>query len=332
MKRVAIIGGGGWGTALSIALSRMGHKIRLWVHEPELVTAINEERCNPLYLGGFSIPEPVVATDSLGFGLEGAEIVVTALPASHCRRIYREMLPFLRPEAILVSATKGIESASLQRMSEVMEAVVSPSFRPRMAAISGPTFAREVARGDPTAVVVAGPDPTANRVVQTEFSGPSLRFYTNTDIIGVELGGAVKNVIAIAAGVCAGMGLGCNSVAAVVTRGLVEMTRLVVACGGRSETMAGLAGVGDLVLTCHGEPSRNRRVGFQLGKGRGLAEITAGMRTVAEGIPATAATLKLAARYGLEMPITEQVNLLLHHRKNPRDAARDLMERRLKEE
>lgn len=332
MKRVAIIGGGGWGTALSIALSRMGHKIRLWVHEPELVTAINEERCNPLYLGGFSIPEPVVATDSLGFGLEGAEIVVTALPASHCRRIYREMLPFLRPEAILVSATKGIESASLQRMSEVMEAVISPSFRPRMAAISGPTFAREVARGDPTAVVVAGPDPTANRVVQTEFSGPSLRFYTNTDIIGVELGGAVKNVIAIAAGVCAGMGLGCNSVAAVVTRGLVEMTRLVVACGGRSETMAGLAGVGDLVLTCHGEPSRNRRVGFQLGKGRGLAEITAGMRTVAEGIPATAATLKLAERYGLEMPIAEQVNLLLHHRKNPRDAARDLMERRLKEE
>ena len=332
MKRVAIIGGGGWGTALSIALSRMGHRIRLWVYESELVAAINEERRNPLDLSGFASPEPVVATDSLEFGLEGAEIVVTALPANCCRPIYREMLPFLRAEAILVSATKGIESASLQRMSEVMEAVISPCFRPRMAVISGPTFAREVARGDPTAVVVAGPDPTVNRVVQTEFSGPSLRFYTNTDIIGVELGGAVKNVIAIAAGVCAGMGLGCNSVAAVVSRGLVEMTRLVVACGGRSETMAGLAGMGDLVLTCHGELSRNRRVGYQLGKGCGLAEITEGMRTVAEGIPATGAALKLAARYGLEMPITEQVNLLLHHRKNPRDAVRELMERRLKEE
>ena len=332
MKRVAIIGGGGWGTALSIALSRMGHRLRLWVYETELVAAINEERRNPLYLDGFSIPESVVATDSLGFALEGAEIVVTALPANCCRRIYQEMLPFLHPEAILVSATKGIESASLQRMSEVMDGVISPRFRPRMAAISGPTFAREVARGDPTAIVVAGPNPAVNRVVQTEFSDPSLRFYTNTDIIGVELGGAVKNVIAIAAGVCAGMGLGCNSVAAVVTRGLVEMTRLVVACGGRSETMAGLAGMGDLVLTCHGELSRNRRVGFQLGRGHGLSEITEGMRTVAEGIPATGATLKLAARYGLEMPIIEQVNLMLHHRKNPRDAVRDLMERRLKEE
>ena len=332
MKRVAIIGGGGWGTALSIALSGMGHRIRLWVYESELVSAINERRCNPLYLSGFSISESVVATDSLDFGLEGAEIVVTALPANCCRRIYQEMLPHLSPEAILVSATKGLESTSLQRMSEVMEAVISPCFRPRMAAISGPTFAREVARGDPTAIVVAGPDPAVNRVVQTEFSGPSLRFYTNTDIIGVELGGAVKNVIAIAAGVCAGMGLGCNAVAAVVTRGLVEMTRLVVACGGRSETMAGLAGLGDLVLTCHGELSRNRRVGFQLGKGHELADITAGMRTVAEGIPATGATLKLAARYGLEMPITEQVNLMLHHRKNPGDAVRDLMGRRLKEE
>lgn len=332
MKRVAIIGGGGWGTALSIALSGMGHRIRLWVYESELVPAINERRCNPLYLSGFTIPEPVVATDSLDFGLEGAEIVVTALPANCCRPIYQEMLPCLRPEAILVSATKGLERTSLQRMSEVMEAVVSPRFRPRMAAISGPTFAREVARGDPTAIVAAGPDPAVNRVVQTEFSGPSLRFYTNSDIIGVELGGAVKNVIAIAAGVCAGMGLGCNAVAAVVTRGLVEMTRLVVACGGRSETMAGLAGVGDLVLTCHGQLSRNRRVGIQLGKGCGLSEITAGMRTVAEGIPATGATLKLAARYGLEMPITEQVNLMLHHGKDPRDAVRDLMGRRLKEE
>ena len=332
MKRVAIIGGGSWGTALSIALSKMGHQIRLWVYESELIPAINEKRSNPLYLSGVSIPDSVVATDSLEFGLEKAEIVVTAVPANYCRRIYHEMVPYLAPKAILVSATKGIESTSLQRMSEVMETVISPCFQPRMAVIAGPTFAKEVARGDPTAIVVAGPDPTVNRVVQTEFSNSSLRFYTNTDIIGVELGGAVKNVIAIAAGVCVGMGFGCNTVAAVVTRGLAEITRLVVACGGRTETMAGLAGMGDLVLTCHGELSRNRRVGIQLGKGCGLMDITAGMHTVAEGIPGTEATLKLAARYGVEMPIVEQVNLLLHHQKNPQDAVKDLMERNLEKE
>ena len=241
------------------------------------------------------------------------------------------MLPYLRPESVLVSATKGIESTSLQRMSQVMEAVISPSFRPRIAAISGPSFAREVARGDPTAIVVAGP--TQPSTGWCKPSSPalasSLHQYRHHRR---GTGRAVKNVIAIAAGVCAGMGLGCNSVAAVVTRGLAEMTRLVVACGGRTETMAGLAGVGDLVLTCHGELSRNRRVGFQLGKGCGLADITAGMRTVAEGISATGATLKLAERYGVEMPIAEQMNLLLHHHKEPRDAMRDLMERRLKEE
>ncbi len=332
MKRLAIIGGGSWGTALSIALARLGHEIRLWVYESELVPAINEERRNPIYLQQFSIPAQVVASNSLEFCLEPAEIILTAVPANCCRPLYQAMLPHLLPDRILVSATKGIESTTLQRMSQVMEAVISARFRPRIAVISGPSFAREVARGDPTAIVVAGPDRTINEVVQREFSGPSLRLYTNSDIIGVELGGAVKNVIAIAAGVCAGLGFGFNSVAALVARGLAEMTRLVVACGGRRETMAGLAGMGDLVLTCHGQLSRNRTVGVQLGQGRKLMDITAGMQMVAEGIPTTGSTLKLAQRHGVEMPITEQMNLLLHHDKNPGDVIRDLMERSLKEE
>ncbi len=332
MKRLAIIGGGSWGTALSIVLARLGHEVRLWVYESELVPAINEGRRNPIYLSEFSIPSQVVASNSLEFCLETAEIILTVAPANCCRRLYQGMLPYLRPDRILVSGAKGIESTTLQRMSQVMEAVIAPRFRPRIAVVSGPSFAREVARGDPTAMAVAGPDRTINEIVQSEFSGPSLRLYTNSDIIGTELGGAVKNVIAIAAGVCAGLGFGFNSVAALVTRGLTEMTRLAVACGGRRETMAGLAGMGDLVLTCHGGLSRNRTVGFQLGQGRKLADIIAGMRMVAEGVPTTRATLKLAERHRIEMPITEQMNLLLHHDKNPRDAIRDLMERRLKDE
>ena len=274
----------------------------------------------------------VVASNSLAKSLEAAQIVLTAVPANHCRSLYQAMVPYLTPDMIFVSATKGIESKSLQRMSQIMEDLFSPSFQPRIAVISGPSFAKEVARGDPTAMVVAGPNKKINETIQSEFSGSTLRLYTNNDIVGVELAGAVKNVIAIAAGVCAGLGFGSNSLAAVVTRGLAEMTRLVTACGGSRQTMSGLAGVGDLVLTCNGKLSRNRSVGFQLGQGRKLAEITAGMQTVAEGIPTTEAALGLAKRYKIEMPITEQMNLLLHHNKNAHDVIKDLMERRLKNE
>lgn len=332
MKRLAVIGGGSWGTALAISISQLGHSVRLWVYEPELVTVINEGRCNPIYLNDFLIPSRVVASNSLEFCLKAAQIVLVVVPSSHCRRLYRAMLPYLMPDSIFVSATKGIESKTLQRMSEVMEEVISARFRPRIAVISGPSFAKEVARGDPTAIVVAGSDLNINKTIQSEFSSPSLRLYTNNDIVGTELGGAVKNVIAIAAGVCTGLGFGFNSVAALVTRGLAEMTRLALACGGKRETMAGLAGMGDLVLTCHGELSRNRTLGFQLGKGRQLTKIITGMRMVAEGVSTTQATLELAQKYQVEMPITEQMNLLLHHDKNPRDAIRELMERRLKDE
>ena len=330
MRQIAIIGGGSWGTALSLALGRKGHPIRLWVFEQELVASINRERRNALYLSEFELPDCVSASQSLEEVLDGADIVLTVVPSHHCRDVYQSMLPWLRPEMVLVSATKGIENESLMRMSEVISVVTKPTFQARVAVISGPSFAKEVAKGDPTAIVVASDDLELAQMIQQEFSGPALRLYTNTDVAGVELGGAVKNVIAIAAGVCSGLGFGFNSMAALVTRGLSEMTRLAVACGGRRDTLGGLAGMGDLMLTCTGELSRNRSVGVQLGQGRKLAEIVSGTRMIAEGVLTTAATLALARKHQVEMPITEQMDAVLHHGKSPREAIRELMERKLK--
>jgi glycerol-3-phosphate dehydrogenase (NAD(P)+) len=332
MKRVAIIGGGSWGTALSIILAKAGHSVRLWVFEEELVAEINQERRNSLYMGEFSIPPGVEASNSIEFCLCEAEIVLTVVPSHHCRSIFGLMLPYLNPGMIFVSATKGLENQTLQRMSEVMQSVWPPAFSPRIAVISGPSFAKEVARGDPTAIVIASQDRDVAELVQREFSGPSLRLYTNFDVVGVELGGAVKNVIALAAGVCAGLGYGSNSMAALITRGLAEMTRLALACGGKRETLAGLTGMGDLVLTCTGGLSRNRSVGFQLGQGQKLAEIVKNMRMVAEGILTTRATLQLSKKHEVEMPITEQMDFVLHRDKSPLEAIRDLMDRRLKDE
>ena len=332
MRQIAIIGGGSWGTALALALGRKGHPIRLWVFENELVESINSQRRNALYLSEFELPDCVTASHSLETVLGGADIVLTVVPSHHCRAVYRAMLPFLRPEVVLVSATKGIETESLLRMSEVISAVTLPVFQPRVAVISGPSFAKEVAKGDPTAIVVASEDLGTAQLIQQEFSSPSLRLYTNTDVTGVELGGAVKNVIAIAAGVCSGLGFGFNSLAALVTRGLSEMTRLAVACGGRRDTLGGLAGMGDLLLTCTGELSRNRSVGVQLGQGRKLAEIVSSTRMIAEGVLTTTATVALARKYQVEMPITEQMEAVLHHGKSPQEAIRELMERRLKGE
>ena len=332
MKRIAVIGAGSWGTALALALGRKGHAIRLWVFERELVDSINQSRRNALYLPEFELPDCISASHSLEAVLDGAEIVLTVVPSHHCRAVYQSMLPLLRPGMLLVSATKGLETETLLRMSEVIAAVTTPTFRARVAVISGPSFAREVAKGDPTAIVVASEDLELARLIQQEFSGPTLRLYTNSDVIGVELGGAVKNVIAIAAGVCTGLGFGFNSLAALVTRGLSEMTRLAVACGGKAETLGGLAGMGDLLLTCTGELSRNRSVGLQLGQGRKLAEIVRSTRMVAEGLLTTVATLSLARKHRVEMPITDQMNGVLHHGKSPREAIRELMERRLKGE
>lgn len=332
MRQIAIIGAGSWGTALALTLGRKGHRIRIWVFEQELVASINQRRRNALYLPEFELPEGVSASHSMETVLDGAEIVLSVVPSHHCRSVYQSMLPLLHAGMFLVSATKGIETESLLRMSEIIRAVTAPLFQARVAVISGPSFAKEVAKGDPTAIVVASEDLKVAQLIQQEFSGPALRLYTNSDVTGVELGGAVKNVIAIASGVCAGLGFGFNSLAALVTRGLSEMTRLAVACGGKRETLGGLAGMGDLLLTCTGELSRNRSVGVQLGQGRKLSEIVSGTRMVAEGVLTTGATLALARKHHVEMPITEQMDAVLHHGKSPQEAIRELMERRLKGE
>lgn len=330
MSEIAVIGAGAWGTAISIVLGRKRvHHVRLWAHEPEVCHSIAVRHVNQLFLPEPVIPETVYCTTSFAEALTGAEIVVSVMPSHHTRTIFRSMQPHLRPEMLFVSATKGIENESLQRMTEVIaEGLGERGFRPRIGALSGPSFAKEVARGDPTAVTIASADAELAATVQTEFSDPRFRVYTNDDVIGVELGGALKNIIAIAAGVLFGQELGHNSVAALITRGLAEMTRLVVACGGRSATMSGLAGLGDLVLTCTGGLSRNRSVGVELGRGRKLDDIIAGMHgMVAEGVLTTNAAVGLARRAGIEMPITEQMHAILQQGKPVGDAIRDLMQR-----
>ena len=335
MSQIAIIGAGAWGTALSIVLGRKsGHRIRLWVYEKEVRESIAARRINELFLPGQSIPDSVSPTGDLEEAVRNAQVVVSVMPSQHSRRLFQEMRPHLKPEMLLVSATKGVEEKTLLRMTEVIAQIVhQDGFLPRIGALSGPSFAKEVARGDPTAITIASKDPELAETVQREFSDPRFRVYTNDDVIGVELGGSLKNVIAIAAGVCDGLGLGHNSIAALITRGLAEMTRLVVACGGRKETMSGLAGLGDLVLTCTGGLSRNRSVGVELGRGRKLAEIMDGMHgMVAEGVFTTHAAVGLARTHKVEMPITEQMYAILHNGKSPRDAIHELMTRTGKSE
>ena len=334
MKKIAIIGGGSWGTALAIVLtrSRQAHGVALWVHDAGVCQTLRTRRVNEVYLPGFELPAEVDVTGDLGEALREAEIVLGVMPSAYARALYTRMLPHLEPRMVFVSATKGLEHHTLERMTEVLVQVVSLKFTPRVAALSGPSFAREVARGDPTAVVIASADPELAASLQEEFSGPTFRLYTNDDVAGVELGGAVKNVIAIAAGVCAGLGFGHNTIAALITRGLAEMTRLACALGARRETLAGLAGMGDLVLTCTGALSRNRTVGMELGKGRRLDDIISSMRMVAEGVGTTAATVELARKAHLEMPITQQMHAVLNQGRAPREAIRELMERRLKHE
>ncbi len=334
MTRIAIIGAGSWGTALAIALTRgrQKHPLSLWVHDPALGEALRARRVNDVYLPGVKLPEEVQVTTDLAAALLDCDIVLGVMPSAHARTLYTRMLPHLAPRMVFVSATKGLEQSTRERMTELIAQVVSVRFTPRVAALSGPSFAREVARGDPTAVVIASPDRELAARVQEEFSGPTFRLYANDDVIGVELAGAVKNVIAIAAGVCEGLGLGSNSAAALITRGLAEMTRLATALGARAHTLAGLAGMGDLVLTCTGSLSRNRSVGVELGKGRRLEEILAGMRMVAEGVGTTAVTLELARALRVEMPIAEQMHAVLYQGRSPSDAIRELMDRSLKHE
>jgi glycerol-3-phosphate dehydrogenase (NAD(P)+) len=335
MSRIAIVGAGAWGTALTIVLGRKGkHNVRLWAHENEVYEGIAKERINRHFLPGFALPESIEASTDLSWAIEGAEMIVSVMPSQHCRALFERMAPSLRAESLFVSCTKGLENPTLLRMSEVIAEVLgSRKFSSRIGALSGPSFAKEVARGDPTAVTVASSDADLARIVQQAFSDSRFRVYTNDDLIGVELGGALKNIIAIAAGVCDGLGLGHNSRAALITRGLAEVSRLVMACGGRLDTMAGLAGLGDLVLTCTGDLSRNRSVGVELGKGRKLPEIIAGMHgTVAEGVFTTKAAAGLARKKGVEMPITEQMFAILEDGKAPQQAIEDLMMRAAKSE
>ncbi|HVJ05048.1 MAG TPA: NAD(P)H-dependent glycerol-3-phosphate dehydrogenase [Candidatus Saccharimonadales bacterium] len=337
MARIAVIGAGAWGTALSIALGRGGsHQLKLWAYEKEVVESIRTTHVNEPFLSGCRLPESIEATQSLAEAISGAEIVLSVMPSHHVRRVWKQMKPLLRPDMLLVSATKGIENESLLRMTEVITEVLTEGeggFQPRLCAVSGPTFAREVAMGFPTTITVASAHPDLTAQVQEAFSDANFRLYRNDDVIGLELGGAVKNVIAIAAGVVDGIGYGHNTIAGLITRGLAEMTRLTVACGGRSETMSGLSGLGDLVLTCTGGLSRNRSVGVELGRGRKLEEIIAGMHgMVAEGVLTTSATVGLASSVGVEMPIIGQMHEILQHGKDPSDAIRDLMNRPLTQE
>jgi len=336
MSQIAVIGAGAWGTGLSIVLGRKGtHRVRLWAHEKEVRDSISSRRVNQLFLPEQAIPDCVSVTGSFEDALQDAEIIVSVMPSQHCRSLFQKMRPFLKPGMLFVSATKGLEEGTLLRMTEVISLVAESDrgFQPRIGALSGPTFAKEVARGDPTAITIASSDSMLAETIQRELSDPRFRVYTNTDVTGVELGGALKNVIAIAAGVCDGLGLGHNSIAALITRGLAEITRLVTACGGRQDTMSGLAGLGDLVLTCTGGLSRNRSVGVELGRGRKLPEIIAAMHgTVAEGVFTTHAAVELARMRAVEMPITAQMDAILNHDKSPRDAIHDLMTRSAKSE
>jgi glycerol-3-phosphate dehydrogenase (NAD(P)+) len=333
MTKLAIIGGGSWGTALAIVLAPRSESVTLWVHEADLAARISRSRVNDIFLPGFQLPANVQAvTGNLGNALEGADIILGVMPSHHARGIYTAMLPNLTPSTILVSATKGLEQGSLLRMSEVIEHVVRAKFAPRVAVLSGPTFAREVAAGNPTAVVVASSSPEVAQCVQEAFSGPTFRLYTNADPVGVEVGAALKNVIAIGAGICEGLGLGHNPTAALITRGLAEITRLAIAMGGQAKTLAGLAGLGDLVLTCSGELSRNRHVGKELGSGKPLGEILGSMRMVAEGVETCASAVALGEKFGVDLPIIQQMHAVMSGGKPPREAVRGLMDRSLKGE
>jgi glycerol-3-phosphate dehydrogenase (NAD(P)+) len=339
MSRIAILGSGAWGTALALSLHRRGgHRLTLWAHSPEAAREIIEPGENTLFLPGFPIPPEIIVTGD-NAAVADAEIVVSVVPSEFLRSTFARLRSHLHTGQIVVSATKGVEDRTFFRMTEVIAASLAesstgqPALTLPIGALSGPSFAQEVAQGQPTAVTVAFDDSAKAAFVQQEFSSETLRLYTSTDVIGVELGGALKNVIAIAAGVASGIGLGYNSAAALMTRGIAEITRLAVACGGRRETLAGLSGAGDLVLTCTGSLSRNRTVGQALGQGRKLPEILAVLGgKVAEGVLTTRAALGLACRHGIEMPIAEQMGLILNEGKDPREAIRDLMLRPSKDE
>lgn len=327
--RVAVVGGGAWGTALGHVLAANGHAVRLWAREPEVATAINERHENRIFLAGASLDHRLSASTHLGSALESAEIIVYAVPSAHLREVATAGAAQVKKGAVIAVATKGIEEGTLALMTDVVSAE-NPGHS--VVAVSGPSFAAEVVTGQPTAIVAASDDSGAARCLQKALSNATFRVYTQHDVIGVELGGALKNVMAVATGIVEGVGLGYNSRAALITRGLAEMTRLGVSLGATASTFAGLAGLGDLVLTCTGSLSRNRAIGEEIGRGATLAEALAGKQTVAEGVVTAKSAGRLAAKQGVEMPIVEMVNRILFDGQTARRAVSEMMTRELRPE
>lgn len=329
---MGVVGAGSWGTALAALLAKRGHDVTLWSFEADVAAGIREGRVNAVYLPGVVLPASLRATAELEDAVAGAEVVVSVSPSQFVRSVMQRAAPHVAADALVVSASKGIEVATLQRMDQVLSETLGRGLRARFAVLSGPSFAGEVAREDPTAVVAASDDAEVARRVQALFQTPWFRVYTNTDVVGVELGGALKNVIALAAGATAGLGFGHNTLAALITRGLAEITRLGVAQGAQAATFAGLAGMGDLVLTCTGEESRNRTVGYRLGRGERLEAILGEMRAVAEGVKTAGAVHDLARRHGVEMPISEEVYRILAEGRSVSEALHSLLAREPKPE
>ncbi len=331
-ERVAVIGAGSWGTTLANLLAKKGHDVRLWSYEADVADAINRDHANPIYLPDISLAGTLRATTEIGEAVRDAGVILQVTPSQHVRDVLRGARHHIAADAVVVSASKGIETTTLETMAEVLDEALPEPVNGRLAFLSGPTFALEVAREAPTAVTVASQSPKLARRAQALFQTDYLRVYTSPDVPGVELGGALKNVIALAAGMATGLGLGHNTLAALITRGLAEITRLGVALGANPMTFAGLAGMGDLILTCTGKLSRNRSVGEQLGRGRTLDEVLAEMKMVAEGVETTRATCELAARRGVEMPIANEVRAVLFEGRPPAEAVRNLMTREPKPE
>jgi len=330
MERVGVVGAGAWGTTLAKLLAEKGHAVILWVWEPELAAAMARERENGIYLPGIELPEPLEVTTSLAQVARGRSALLLVTPSHVLRSVFTELLPSIDSTALLLSATKGLEQDTCATMSQVMRQV-APQMK-ALAVLSGPSFAKEVSRGLPAAVVAASEDESTAKQAQRLLNTSNFRVYAGSDPLGVELGGAIKNVIAIAAGLVDGLGLGHNALAALVTRGLHEITRLGVAMGARAETFAGLAGLGDLVLTCTGDLSRNRQLGLALGKGALLPDLLRRSPTVKEGVNAARVAVSLAQRFSVEMPICREICAILFENKSPQEAVADLMTRALKSE
>lgn len=330
--KVGVVGAGSWGTTLANLLAGKGYAVTLWSYEKDLAERMQETHINDVYLPGIALSEKLNITSSLKTCIEGKELLLFVSPSQVTRQVLIAALPHIDPEAVIVSASKGIENDSLMLLSQVFEQLLPAVQHQHLGFLSGPSFAREVSLGMPTAVVAAARDMAVARKVQTAFSTDKFRVYAHDDIIGVELGGAMKNVIALAAGVSDGLGFGHNTRAALITRGLAEMTRLGLRLGGAAETFAGLAGMGDLVLTCTGDLSRNRTVGIELGQGRKIDDILNGMQMVAEGVKTTLSAYQLAKKMDVDVPIIEQMYAILYQNKDPRNAVNDLMTRDLKAE